>query len=203
MKKNINPNMYFGLAVLALLLAAGFLYKQNSSLDAMRGKVAQLQEQTREQDKIYNKLAESKQQLTDLQTKLAHLEQGIPDSAFIPTMLKNLADFGKQQHVEVTGLRPVAVRSSTTPAKDKFNDKKPYEPLDMTLKGKANYTDLLAFVQSLNTFPQIVTVRTLAIQPGGSRAKDGDRRLDVTIGLRAFLFKQVKPELNDDEGGSA
>ena len=66
-----------------------------------------------------------------------------------------------------------------------------------------SYADLIAFVQALDTFPQIVTVRTVAIQPPGARSRDNDRRLDLTIGLRAFLFKQVKPEGTDEDGGSA
>ena len=88
-------------------------------------------EQSKEQGQVYKKLADSKNQLTQLQTKLAHLEQGVPDAAYVPTMLKDLELAGKQHGIEVTGLRPMPVKNYA-PGKDKdAGEAKPYEPLDL------------------------------------------------------------------------
>ena len=50
------------------------------------------------------------------------------------------------------------------------------------------------FVRALNSFPKIVETRCVTVQPK-SKA-DGDKALDMTIEIRAFLFpeKQKAPD---------
>ena len=187
MKKRTNPQLIFGAAGLAFAASAGLVYLQYQSLGAKKAEVVQLREKDREQQLIYSKLEDSKKQLQDLQTKLVHLERGIPDAAYVPSMLKELELAGKQKGIEVTGLRPMATKT-TTASKDKDDQtKKPYQPLDLEMKGRGKYTDLLNFVQTLNSFPKIVAVRTVSINP--TVGKSDDHRLEITVGLRAFVFQ--------------
>jgi Tfp pilus assembly protein PilO len=193
-KKARNPQVFFGLSGAVLLGATGFLFMQNQALNSRRAEVVQLRKQDQEQQKIFTQLDDSKKQLADLQTKLVHLEQGVPDAAYVPTMLKELELAGKKQGIEVTGLRPMTKRP-TAGAKDKeLNDQKPYQPLDLELKGRGKYSDLQAFVETLNTFPKIVAVRTITIAPIAT-SKSAAHGLEITIGLRAFVFpsKGAKP----------
>jgi Tfp pilus assembly protein PilO len=76
-------------------------------------------------------------------------------------------------------------------------DGKPYEPLDLELKGKASYANLLKYVAALNTFPKILEVRTLSIAPGPPGSADASDQLDITMGIRAFLFKQPNEQKKD------
>jgi Tfp pilus assembly protein PilO len=189
-RKTPDPKPYFILAGITLVGGMGFLFMQNKSLGSLRSKVSLLSEQAREQKQIYMKLADTQKDLADLQVKLSHLEQGVPEAAFVPTMLKELEDAGKQRSIEVLGVRPVTVKGPKYGKDPQADEDKPYEPLDLELKGKGLYTDLVGFVRGLNTFPKIVAVRTVSIAPPVLGPKDADKRLDLTLGLRAFVFKQ-------------
>ena len=204
MNKPRDPKMYYGMAGAAVVAGAAFIWWQNMTLEPLRQDAATLAEKSKEQDHIYQKLDQAKKDEADLQAKLAHVEQGVPDLAYVPTMLKELALAGKQLGVEVTGIRPVikgmvAIQSD----KEKERTKKPYEPLDIEMKGKCKYSDLVQFVTSLDRFPKIVTVRTIGITPPAMGQKRTDMRLDFTLGMRAFLFKSKdeapKPK---EDGGS-
>ncbi len=200
MKQARNPKVFFGLSIGVFAGAIGFLFMQNQGLNSLRSKVGQLREQDREQNQIYVKLQQSQKDLQDLQTQLAHLEASVPDSAYVPTMLKELELAGKQKGIEVTGLRP-ATKKPSMGSKDKAADtQKPYMPLDLELKGRGKYADLQAFVESLNSFPKIVAVRTVTLAPNATNNAT-DHRLEVTIGLRAFVF-QPKGASQKTPGGS-
>lgn len=191
MRKAPNAQVYFALAGLTFFGSVGFLFMQNQRLDSKRAEVARMTEQSKEQQEIYKKLDASKQELADLKTKLSHLEAGVPDAAYVPTMLKDLELVGKAHGIEVTGLRPAQAKTPP-PSKDKdVTTQKPYQPLDLELKGRGRYFDVVTFIEALNVFPEIVTVRTVGLSPAMSANKTGDKTLEVTIGLRAFLFKQA------------
>jgi Tfp pilus assembly protein PilO len=190
MSRPPNARLYLGLAGFTFLGSVGFLFVQNQKLDSQRGEVIRMREQSREQTQLNAKLESTKKDLADLKDKLSHLEEGIPDAAYVPTLLKDLETVGKQHGIDVTGLRPVAVKAQPT-AKDKdTSDVKPYQPLDLELKGRGRYFDLVTFIEALNVFPQIVAVRTLGLTPASNGPKEETRHLEITIGLRAFVFKQ-------------
>jgi len=176
----------------AILAGAVFLYWQNSSLEPLREQAATLSVQTQDAEHVYQKLDQAKKDDADLQAKLAHLEQGIPDLAYVPTMLQELALEGKKMGVEVTGIRPTVKPGTVvmTDKEKKDEDKKPYQALDLEMKGRSKYDDLTKFVTALNQFPKIVEVRTLAINPPALAQRAKDSRLDFTLGMRAFLFKE-------------
>jgi Tfp pilus assembly protein PilO len=155
----------------------------------LRDQAANLGERAKEQTHIGQELAQSRLDLAGLRSKLSHLEEGIPDAAYVPTMLKEIEMTGKQMGVEVMGLRPQVKPKNMNPDKVQVS-KKPYEPLDLDLKGRATYRDLVQFVTSLNTFPKIVEVRTIGITPPAAGQRGTDSRLEFTLGIRAFLFSQ-------------
>jgi len=192
MKIPKSEKLFYGLAGGTIVLAGGLLFLQNSALDSLRSDVQTLKAKAESEKDARVKLVQSSRDLADLRTQLAHLEQGIPDAAYVPTMLKELEAMGKTQSVEVTGLRPAAKKPAAFNGEKKSSEAKPYEPLDLELKGKASYTDLLKFVAALNSFPKILEVRTITISPKPSGALRGaDTRMEITMGIRAFLFKQA------------
>jgi hypothetical protein len=104
-------------------------------------------------------------------------------------MLKELEALGKSGGVDVAGLRPnFRKQDNGFSAEKKGIDTKPYQPLDLEFKGKAEYQNLLKFLAALNSFPKILEVRTISITPPSGGVRKADDRLDFTIGLRAFLF---------------
>ena len=191
MKKPKDAKTYYALTGGAILLGAAFLYWQSTSLAPLRDQAATLGEQAKEQEHVYDKLEQAKKAQAELQASLAHLEQGVPTQAYVPTMLKELALAGKQMGVEVTGIRPV-IKGITAIISDKEKAqeaKKPYQELNLEMKGRCGFNELVQFVSSLDHFPKVVMVRTLGVTPPPIGLRGGDRRLDFTLGLRAFVFK--------------
>jgi Tfp pilus assembly protein PilO len=180
----------------AVVFTCGILYLQNNSLNDLRAVVAGLKSKADAEKDAPQKLLQAQRDLVGLKAHLAHLEQGIPDAAYVPTMLKELEALGKTQGVEVSGLRPAVARVNPMAEKKPF-DAKPYEPLDLELKGKASYGSMLKFVAALNTFPKILEVRTVTIAPGPPASQNEGNRLEVTMGIRAFLFKQPNAQKKD------
>jgi Tfp pilus assembly protein PilO len=191
-----NAKILYGVATGAIVLAGGFLYMQNNSLTDLKTQVAGLRTTADKEKDAQTTLIQTERDLTGLKERLVHLEKGIPDAAYVPTMLKELEAMGKTQNVEVTGLRPAPPKPNTMGDKKPF-DSKPYEPLDLELKGKASYADLLRFVNALNTFPKILEVRTVTIAPGLPGNDTTGNQLEITMGIRAFLFKQNSDEKKD------
>jgi Tfp pilus assembly protein PilO len=191
-----SAKLLYGLSGGAVVITCGLLYLQNNSIGQLRGVVAGLKSQADQQKDAAKTLVAAQIELTGLKSQLSHLEQGIPDAAYVPTMLKELEAMGKIQGVEISGLRPAATRTNPMAEKKPF-DSKPYEPLDLELKGKATYGDLLKFLAALNTFPKILEVRTVSIAPATGASQDAANRLDVTMGIRAFLFKQHNAQKKD------
>src|SRR5262249_48814819 len=78
-----------------------------SGLNAERAHVNALQAQTQNESEVQAALTKSQQDLDDSKAQLTHLEKGIPSTAYVPTMLQELAKTGNDCGIAVTGVRPV------------------------------------------------------------------------------------------------
>lgn len=202
-KRLPNPRIFTALTFVTVLVGAGLCYMEWGKVGEQQAKIEALRKQGVDAKTVNELLDQSQTDLSQLQTKLAHLEQGVPMFAYVPTMLKELESTGKQHKIEVLGVRPVPKQQSSAPSKDKKPARKPYEELDIEVKGRGQYGDVLRFVTALNTFPKIVAARTVSIEPKIETVKDVTKRsLEVTVLLRAYLFKDrggpknaMKPEV--------
>jgi Tfp pilus assembly protein PilO len=121
---------------------------------------------------------------------LKHLEEGIPDFAYIPSLMTELEKAGKQFGIKILGVRPIP--KPMTPGKKGDSSKKAYEELAIEVKGFGNYGSVMRFVNSLQQFPKIVAARSVQLTP---KADPGQMRpdLDVVVELRAYVFPEAKP----------
>lgn len=193
MKRGPKPQLFIILTIFVFLLGGAgtyFLFSGNSEKQA---EIARLKSEARDTAALETELGELHTQLVNSAEQLAHLEKGIPEIAYIPTMLKELETFGKANGIDVHGVRPVP------PPQDKNaqlkSKQKPYNELSIEIKGRGKYRAVMNFIAALKTFPKIVAARTVALQPKLSKAATTGTELDVTIELRAFLFKPEKEEL--------
>lgn len=188
MKKQPKPTLYLILTAVTLLAGSGAIAYQYMAYGEKAEQAKKLRAEALDADAIQKNLEESQLEVNQAKERLAHLEKGVPQFAYIPTMLKELEALGKQQGIEVLGARPIP-----KPVDPKADPKKrpPYDELIIEIKGRGSYRSALNFLNALTKFPKIVAARTVALQPkndGPGASNASGRVLDVTIELRAFVF---------------
>lgn len=178
-----------GLAVIGGASLVGFKF---SSLNADREHINKLEAETQSQKAVQQQLDKSQKDLDDAKSVLTHLEQGVPSTAYVPTMLAQLQKTGQDCGIAVTGVRPSVkspTQASAPPADGSQTLAKPaYDSLDIEVKGRGDYGSALKFIKALETFPKIVGVRTIEIVPCSDPGEQKLGHVDLTVGLRAYLF---------------
>jgi Tfp pilus assembly protein PilO len=196
-KKSKKAGFLFLMSFLVFLLGGGAAFMLLSSNGEKSSEIARLKSEAKDANALEADLATLHTDVVTASEQLAHLEKGIPEIAYIPTMLKELETFGKANGIEVHGVRPVPAPKD----KDSKNKRKakPYNELTIEIKGRGNYRAVLNFIAALKTFPKIVAARTVSLQPKSGAKANETSVLDVTIELRAFLFKPDKEEVEQED----
>ncbi|HZH98211.1 MAG TPA: type 4a pilus biogenesis protein PilO [Fimbriimonadaceae bacterium] len=192
MKKMPNPKLFLILAVLFLFIGGAASYFQYGTMSELADKVSVLKKEAKDENALKAQLAEENIKLQETSAKLNHLEQGVPELAYVPTMLKELEAVGKENGLEILGVRPMPKQAQPA-AKDKEGSEKktrqPYTELDIEVRGRGSYRSVMNFVNALQTFPKIVAARTVSLSPKQDFATNpGAPKLEVTVELRSFLF---------------
>lgn len=202
-----NTMILLGVAS-GLILAggAGGSYMQYQRLQEVNKKSAALRTQVAEQGDIDERLTAMQQQVQVSQQKLDHLEQGVPARAYIPTMMKELEIIGKENGIDVLGVRPMPPKFGSAPPPSNTEDgekaerprPKPYDEQFIEVKGTGEYMKVLAFLGALERFPKIVAVSQVTLQPREMTQEEAATKtgveLEITVELRAFLFPNEMPK---------
>jgi len=201
MKQPPNPKIFMMMS-LGMVVAGGIAgFFGYSGMTAKADEVHRLKSEVKDARTVQKELDDSKAQLQETSEKLKHLEASVPDFAYVPTLLTELERVGKENGIEVLGVRPVPKPPEAKKPDDgevstsTVKQSKPYEELNIEIKGRGTYGDTMRFVQALQTFQKIVAARSVSLSPKteiGQTAKI----LDVSIELRAYIFKpkDVKPD---------
>lgn len=182
------------LAIMALVLGGGAVYWQYNSMVEAEVKMKALDEEVPDEAELTASLEEASQKMVALQKELTHLEQGVPQPAYIPTLLKEIEATGRQANLTVTGVRPL-LPPPLPPGMEA--EKKPYQELDIDITGKGDYQAIINLVNSLRKFPKIVAVKTVNLTPRTDPTKATYSHIDTTLKIRAFVFPTNK------DGGNA
>ncbi len=190
MKRNLTPKTFYILSGVVVTIGAGLMWMTNSSISEQSAKIETLRKELRDEKAVLNELADAKKRVDDLKFKLVHLEAGVQDFAYIPTMLKELEEFGKKNNLEITQVKPIITPAPT--GKDGEKKKTAYQELNVNVKGRGSYEDSLKFLQAIKVFPKIVAVRTVSLSPhlDNSAKKEGKPLLELDLELRAYAFKE-------------
>ncbi len=174
------------LALGVVVVGGGLIYWQFSNRSTAQARVARLQLELPNAEEINAQLATSQEELENYRIRLEHLEKSLPQEAYIPTLLKELETVGAQNNLTITGIRPIL-----QPTTDELDDDADgaYQKLDIDITAQGTYRAVLEMIASLKTFPKILAVTTIALQPRQDM-KNGANELDATIRLRAFVFKE-------------
>lgn len=182
------------LLVVVLILGGGAIYWQYSAMTAAESRVNSLESEVPNEEELTGTLTASQTELSEFQQKLQHLEKGVPQAAYVPTLIKELEQVGRMNKVTVTGVRPVMAVSSPTKTGE---DKKPYQEIEMDIVGRGGYLAVLNLVSALQTFPKILSVSTVAVVP--KRDQDAKQVLEATVRIKAFVFAEEKAEAKPTE----
>jgi Tfp pilus assembly protein PilO len=194
MKMNLTPKTFYILSGVVVAVGAGLMWMTNSSISGQTAQIENLRKELRDEKTVRDELAVAKKGVDDLKFKLVHLEAGVQDFAYIPTMLQELEQFGKKNNLEITQVKPIIVPVPT--GKDGEKKKTSYQELNVIVRGRGSYNDSLKFLQALKVFPKIVAVRTVSMSPhvdNGSK-KESKPLLEIDLELRAYAFKNDEKE---------
>jgi Tfp pilus assembly protein PilO len=193
MNSGPNPKTFMILSAVTIFAGIGATYFGFTQKVAVEGEVSALKAEVKEESEVQAELDTAKATLEECATKLKHLEQGVPEFAYIPTLMTELERTGKQHGIKVLGVRPMIkvaapVKKSETDGEATLTTKKAYEELTIEVKGNGDYGSIMRWVNSLQQFPKIVAARAVSLSP---KAEPGrGMYLDVTVELRAYVFKQ-------------
>jgi len=187
-----------------MLVAGGFAYVNLAAKHGVLGKQIRAKEQKlASSEEITRRLFAVEQDYLDAQAKLGALEHGVSTRAYVPTLLKQIEALGKGVNMRVAGVRPKPVSESpppSSPASSAEGDKKPvvrkapepYDKLDIDIEVRGKYSDVTRFVYEITSFPKIIAVNSMQINPvGGKRVVAGSPMLSVRLGTTAFVLKET------------
>lgn len=190
-----KPMLYLVMACVSLVGGGGAVYWEYSQLEDSQAQVDSLSKKLKDAKAIQIHLKDSAGKLQESSDKLKHLEMGVPEIAYVPTLLTELENVGKQHGIQVLGVRPMPPKADPKAKPGEAKPKKSYEELDIEVKGRGKYGAVLQFLAALQSFPKIVSVQMATLVPKRELNDKGVVNLDVTIELRAYLFPPSKDEI--------
>ena len=199
MKSGPNPRNMMLASAGMILVGFGITYFGYTKKVEAEGEVTALRAEVKDEAEVQAELDKAKLTLDECTIKLNHLEQGVPEFAYVPTLMTELERTGKQNGIKVLGVRPMI--KSAMPVKSANGEqvptsKKAYEELTIEVKGIGNYGSIMRWVNGLQNFPKIVAARSVALVPKSDPARGGFP-LDVTVELRAYVFRQPKDAVSN------
>lgn len=198
-KRNDNRPLFL-IAGVAILGSFGLAYWQFNAKGEAEARVARLQQEVPDEQKLNQQREQTALALSEAQAKLEHLEQGVPTLAYVPTLLRELETLGNQNQIKVTGVRPVPqAMSSGNQAETEKQAKKAYTEIEIDITGRGSYGNVMRMVEALQAFPKIVAVRTVSLtpkaEPGANpSAQPAQPSLEATIRIVAFVFSPESTE---------
>ncbi|MBS1720708.1 MAG: type 4a pilus biogenesis protein PilO [Armatimonadetes bacterium] len=204
MKRSPSPKTFVLLTLGAMALGGFASYYQLGVKGEQESAVSKLKAQVKPKEEVEKELTKSTEQVTVVSTQLKHLEANIPEFAYIPTLLQELERTGKEQGIEILGVRPMPKASgpATKTEDGAVKRKKAYEEQDIEIKARGTYGDAMRLMQALNTFPKIIAVRTVTMIPKAAQNGEPKNRLDITIEVRAYVFPPNATKTAGVEGQS-
>jgi Tfp pilus assembly protein PilO len=193
MTKQPNPKLFLALAATALIGGSTACYFQYAQLSESEAKAASLKKQILDENGLRKKVEEGLEVVQKAESTLNHLEKGVPQFAYVPTMLRELESIGKLNGCDIYGVRPKLPKAEKTKKNSKkegTSKKAPaYTQLDIEVTGRGRYERVLNLVSALEAFPKIVAVRAIDMTPKKTgKEGTGEVNLEFTISLRAFVF---------------
>lgn len=198
-----------GIAVLCLIGLGGSLYHaKTSELSKLKGQLEAKESQLTEVRDKLTELPQYEAQYGKLQARLSVLEPSLPDSAYIPTFLRQIEGLATGTRNNILMIRPKpAVQRAAAPTAT-INDETgeivkiegeaaapeparlPYDFVPIELRLEGTYWTAIDFLVELQKFPKMIAVNDISFSPDQSRLGAGQSpRLTATMDLTAVVTK--------------
>ncbi len=196
-----NTTLFIAITAITITAAIAAAYWQMNTMNNASENVLKLRNEITNTESLKNKLTQAQVQLMSTLQTLEHLETGVASREIIPTLLKNLEETGTACGLDITGVRPIpVVEQKKTANTDKNNEqqkqkRKPYQELDVEVKCRGSFDNVMSFIQKLESFPKIVGVQSISVTPRLSRDGRNVDHLDATLTLRMYVFPTDIPSV--------
>ena len=191
----IPPKQKILLAVLVcLFVGVGYYYlyyrKASAEIATLEGRLAELQSKIKEQEVIAKNLPSFRAEVRRLEEQLGLLLDQLPDSAEIPSLLKNVSDLGRESGLEFLKFAPQKEAGKGFYAEI---------PVSMTVTGE--YHGFVLFADKVSHLPRIVNLTNIVFSKPKAA---GDDRMMVDVSCTATTFRFLEQPGGEKAGkGSA
>ena len=181
----IPPKQKIFLTVLVcLLVGVGYYYlyykAASQQIAALETKLAELQSKIKEQEVIAKNLPSFQAEVRRLEEQLGLLLDQLPNSAEIPSLLKNISDLGRESGLEFVKFAPHGEVGKGFYAEI---------PVAITVDGE--YHGFALFADKVSHLPRIVNLSDIVFS---SPKPAGDDRMQVNVSCTATTFRFLEQE---------
>ena len=191
----IPPKQKIFLTVLiCLLVGVGYYYlyykEASQKIATLQTKLAELESKIKEQEVIAKNLPSFQAEVRRLEDQLGLLLDQLPNSAEIPSLLKNVSDLGRESGLDFLKFAP---RGET--------GKGFYAEIPVTISVTGEYHGFALFADKVSHLPRIVNLSDIVFS--NPKAMGDDRR-QVNVSCTATTFRFLEQAAGGEGGkGSA
>lgn len=181
----VPPKQKIFLTILVcILIGVGYYYlyyKQAAQeITTLRGKLAELEAKIKEQEVIAKNLPSFQAEVRRLEEQLGLLLDQLPNSAEIPSLLKNISDLGREAGLDFVKFAPRGE------IKKGF-----YAEIPVTISVTGEYHGFALFADKISHLPRIVNLSDIVFS--GPKNVGGDR-MEVKVGATATTFRFLEQQ---------
>lgn len=197
--KSANPIVFMALAIGSLGAGGGLSYWQYGKVQELDKKAGQMRVELGSKVELVEQLRSAQDDLEAASKELTHLESTVSTIEYVPTLLQDLQKTGESCKLKIEGVRPVpkVEKIKKKGAEEEKPVRKAYEDLDVEVKCRGSFGNLMVFLKRLESFPKIVAVRQMQVQP--KIAQDGKslESLSATLVVRVYVFPVAAPTMQN------
>jgi type IV pilus assembly protein PilO len=186
----------FLVVVLCLLMGVGYYYLYYSAaavqVAELEKKLGELEHEIKTQAAIAQNLPAFRAEVRRLEEQLSLLLEQLPNSAEIPSLLKNISDLGKESGLEFLKFAPGAE-----------GRKDFYAEIPVSIAVTGDYHSFVLFADKVSHLPRIVNLSDIAFS---NPKPSGEANMQVSVSCTATTYRfleQAKQEAAGAGKGTA
>jgi Tfp pilus assembly protein PilO len=206
-----------GIGMLCLIGLGGSLYHGKAAqLNDLEQALTQKESELTEMRAKVEELPQLEERYQDLRQRLSVLEPSLPDSAYIPTFLRQIESLATGTRNAILLIRPKPAVKKSAADTVKINDETgeivksaggptepaapsmPYDFVPIEIRLQGTYWTVIGFLEELQRFPKMIAVNDISFSPNQGGIDSGiSPTLMASMELTAVVTK------GGSDGGSA
>jgi len=200
-----------GIGILCLIgLGASLYHGKADELKELEQTLSQKEAELQEMQSKVTQLPQLEDEYQNLRGRLSVLEPALPDSAYIPTFLRQIESLATGTRNDILLIRPKpAIKRSAADVAVKINDETgaiikdagpageaapppsmPYDFVPIELRVQGTYWTVIDFLAELQQFPKMIAVNDISFSPNqGGIASGRSPNLTASMELTAVVMK--------------